>query len=194
MGPAGRFLAGADRLCGRSHRMEVPGRTELQLGLVFSVALRAQIRRQERQLGAQPAAAGADDHGAPGALGHAHCHGHRAAHGLDAQPQAAAAPIDFQQLRDDGAQHSSGGVRLHLRLLHLQPVHAGPGLRPAGGGAPDAGARYPEHLLRPDEPDQQLFLGLVCLSVFSGAYVTEIVRAGLQSVPPGQSKPRAAWA
>ena len=32
------------------------------------------------------------------------------------------------------------------------------------------------------------FLGLVCLSVFSGAYVTEIVRAGLQSVPPGQSE------
>lgn len=30
------------------------------------------------------------------------------------------------------------------------------------------------------------FLGLVCLSVFSGAYVTEIVRAGLQSVPRSQ--------
>lgn len=30
------------------------------------------------------------------------------------------------------------------------------------------------------------FLGLVCLSVFSGAYVTEIVRAGLQSVPKSQ--------
>ena len=29
-------------------------------------------------------------------------------------------------------------------------------------------------------------LGLVCLSVFSGAYVTEIVRAGLQSVPRAQ--------
>lgn len=29
-------------------------------------------------------------------------------------------------------------------------------------------------------------LGLVCLSVFSGAYVTEIVRAGLESVPKAQ--------
>jgi polar amino acid transport system permease protein len=29
-------------------------------------------------------------------------------------------------------------------------------------------------------------LGLICLSVFSGAYVTEIVRAGLQSVPRQQ--------
>lgn len=29
-------------------------------------------------------------------------------------------------------------------------------------------------------------LGLICLSVFSGAYVTEIVRAGLQSVPRAQ--------
>lgn len=29
-------------------------------------------------------------------------------------------------------------------------------------------------------------LGLICLSVFSGAYVTEIVRAGLQSVPKSQ--------
>jgi polar amino acid transport system permease protein len=32
------------------------------------------------------------------------------------------------------------------------------------------------------------FLGLICLSVFTGAYVTEIVRAGLQSVPAGQSE------
>ena len=29
-------------------------------------------------------------------------------------------------------------------------------------------------------------LGLLCLSVFSGAYVTEIVRAGIQSVPASQ--------
>lgn len=29
-------------------------------------------------------------------------------------------------------------------------------------------------------------LGLICLSIFSGAYVTEIVRAGLQSVPRAQ--------
>ncbi len=29
-------------------------------------------------------------------------------------------------------------------------------------------------------------LGLICLSVFSGAYVTEIVRAGLESVPRAQ--------
>jgi len=32
------------------------------------------------------------------------------------------------------------------------------------------------------------FLGLICLSVFTGAYVTEIVRAGLQSVPAGQTE------
>lgn len=30
------------------------------------------------------------------------------------------------------------------------------------------------------------FLGLICLSVFSGAYVTEIVRGGIQSVPGSQ--------
>ncbi len=30
------------------------------------------------------------------------------------------------------------------------------------------------------------FLGLICLSVFSGAYVTEIVRAGIESVPRAQ--------
>lgn len=30
------------------------------------------------------------------------------------------------------------------------------------------------------------FLGLICLGVFSGAYVTEIVRAGIQSVPGSQ--------
>jgi len=30
------------------------------------------------------------------------------------------------------------------------------------------------------------FLGLICLAVFSGAYVTEIVRAGLQAVPRSQ--------
>lgn len=30
------------------------------------------------------------------------------------------------------------------------------------------------------------FLGLICLAVFSGAYVTEIVRAGIQSVPGSQ--------
>jgi polar amino acid transport system permease protein len=30
------------------------------------------------------------------------------------------------------------------------------------------------------------FLGLICLSVFSGAYVTEIVRAGIESVPKAQ--------
>ncbi len=29
-------------------------------------------------------------------------------------------------------------------------------------------------------------LGLICLSVFSGAYVTEIVRAGIESVPRSQ--------
>jgi polar amino acid transport system permease protein len=40
----------------------------------------------------------------------------------------------------------------------------------------------------PMELINNFFLGLVCLSVFSGAYVTEIVRAGLNSVPSGQSE------
>lgn len=33
---------------------------------------------------------------------------------------------------------------------------------------------------------ENFLVGLLCLSIFSGAYVTEIVRAGLQSVPPAQ--------
>ena len=35
---------------------------------------------------------------------------------------------------------------------------------------------------------ENFVVGLVCLSVFSGAYVTEIVRAGLQSVPRAQAE------
>ena len=33
---------------------------------------------------------------------------------------------------------------------------------------------------------ENFLVGLLCLSIFSGAYVTEIVRAGLQSVPQAQ--------
>jgi len=43
-------------------------------------------------------------------------------------------------------------------------------------------------LFGPMELINNFFLGLVCLSVFSGAYVTEIVRAGLHSVPRGQAE------
>jgi polar amino acid transport system permease protein len=43
-------------------------------------------------------------------------------------------------------------------------------------------------LFGPRELINNFFLGLVCLSVFSGAYVTEIVRAGLDSVPRGQTE------
>jgi polar amino acid transport system permease protein len=43
-------------------------------------------------------------------------------------------------------------------------------------------------LFGPMELINNFFLGLVCLSVFSGAYVTEIVRAGLNSVPRGQAE------
>jgi polar amino acid transport system permease protein len=36
--------------------------------------------------------------------------------------------------------------------------------------------------------DDQLLLGALALGVFSGAYVAEIVRAGIESVPRGQSE------
>jgi polar amino acid transport system permease protein len=48
--------------------------------------------------------------------------------------------------------------------------------------------------VRPAEADRQLFLGLICLSVFSGAYVTEIVRAGIESVTRRRSRPATASA
>lgn len=41
-------------------------------------------------------------------------------------------------------------------------------------------------LFGPPKLIDNFFLGLICLSVFSGAYVTEIVRAGLESVPRAQ--------
>lgn len=43
-----------------------------------------------------------------------------------------------------------------------------------------------EWLFGPVAMLDNFLLGLICLSVFSGAYVTEIVRAGLQSVPRQQ--------
>ena len=43
-------------------------------------------------------------------------------------------------------------------------------------------------LIGPPALINNFFLGLVCLSVFSGAYITEIVRAGLQAVPRGQAE------
>ena len=41
-------------------------------------------------------------------------------------------------------------------------------------------------LFGPPKLIDNFFLGLICLSVFSGAYVTEIVRAGIESVPKAQ--------
>ena len=41
-------------------------------------------------------------------------------------------------------------------------------------------------LFGPPKLIDNFFLGLICLSVFSGAYVTEIVRAGLESIPRNQ--------
>jgi polar amino acid transport system permease protein len=41
-------------------------------------------------------------------------------------------------------------------------------------------------LFGPTKLIDNFFLGLICLSVFSGAYVTEIVRAGIESVPRAQ--------
>ncbi len=41
-------------------------------------------------------------------------------------------------------------------------------------------------LFGPPRLIDNFMLGLLCLSVFSGAYVTEIVRAGIQSVPASQ--------
>ena len=41
-------------------------------------------------------------------------------------------------------------------------------------------------LFGPPNLIDNFFLGLICLSVFSGAYVTEIVRAGIESVPKAQ--------
>ena len=41
-------------------------------------------------------------------------------------------------------------------------------------------------LFGPTKLIDNFFLGLICLSVFSGAYVTEIVRAGIESVPRNQ--------
>jgi len=41
-------------------------------------------------------------------------------------------------------------------------------------------------LFGPPKLLDNFFLGLICLAVFSGAYVTEIVRAGIESVPKAQ--------
>ncbi len=43
-----------------------------------------------------------------------------------------------------------------------------------------------EWLFGPAARIENFLVGLICLSVFTGAYVTEIVRAGLQSVPRAQ--------
>lgn len=41
-------------------------------------------------------------------------------------------------------------------------------------------------LLGPPELLENVISGIICLAMFEGAYVTEIVRAGIQAVPPGQ--------
>ena len=43
-----------------------------------------------------------------------------------------------------------------------------------------------EWMFGPAKRMDNFILGLLCLAVFSGAYVTEIVRAGIQSVPLSQ--------
>ena len=43
-----------------------------------------------------------------------------------------------------------------------------------------------ERLFSSSEKIENFFLGVVCLSVYSGAYMTEIVRAGLESIPRSQ--------
>jgi len=51
---------------------------------------------------------------------------------------------------------------------------------------PESVQRPIEILFGPVALLDNFFLGLICLAVFSGAYVTEIVRAGLQAVPRSQ--------
>ena len=45
-------------------------------------------------------------------------------------------------------------------------------------------------LFGPPKLIDNFFLGLICLSVFSGAYVTEIVRAGIESVAKNADRGR----
>jgi len=53
---------------------------------------------------------------------------------------------------------------------------------------PEALQLVVEWLYGPVSMLNNFLLGLICLSVFSGAYVTEIVRAGLQAVPRQQNE------
>lgn len=53
-------------------------------------------------------------------------------------------------------------------------------------GLPESAQRVIEIFFGPVALLDNFFLGLTCLAVFSGAYVTEIVRAGLQAVPRSQ--------
>jgi len=56
------------------------------------------------------------------------------------------------------------------------------------GALPAEVQSFLSFLFGPMDLINNFFLGWVCLSVFSGAYVTEIVRAGLDSVPRGQTE------
>ena len=51
---------------------------------------------------------------------------------------------------------------------------------------PDAVTWWVSLLFGPVNRIENFLVGLICLSVFTGAYVTEIVRAGLESVPRAQ--------
>ncbi len=60
------------------------------------------------------------------------------------------------------------------------------GLQNVGKDASPAAAAVLELLFGPPELFENFLAGLICLAVFEGAYITEIVRAGIQSISKGQ--------
>ena len=72
-------------------------------------------------------------------------------------------------------------IRTWQSLMPLPP----PGFDPGSVIERKAMEEDRRAMLRP-KLIENFVVGLICLSVFSGAYVTEIVRAGLQSVPRAQ--------
>lgn len=62
------------------------------------------------------------------------------------------------------------------------------GLQPALSAAPAPLREAVTTLLAPPDRINDFISGLVCLALLAGAYITEILRAGLQSIPRGQSE------
>jgi len=60
------------------------------------------------------------------------------------------------------------------------------GLDQVGRNASPATVAVLESLFGPIELFENFLAGLICLAVFEGAYITEIVRAGIQSISKGQ--------